>query len=110
LSQADFDFITALTKRQIEKLIRQNVFQYSLFDENLSEIILENGKRYILKRNPVRAKEIADNRHSKLSQLHKIVSERNYYLAKHTKAKPDVALNYCNDKLKRLKLDGWIEL
>jgi hypothetical protein len=65
LSQADFDFITALTKRQIEKLLRERVIQLSLFDENLSEIILENGKRYLLKRNPVRAKEISDNRHSK---------------------------------------------
>jgi transposase len=110
LTQADFDFITALTKRQIEKLIREYVIQLSLFDENLSEIILENGKRYILKRNPVRAKEISDNRRSKLSQLHNTVSERNNYLTRHQRAKPEVALNYCNDKLKRLKLDGWIEL
>jgi transposase len=53
LSEADFDFITALTKCQIEKLIKQNVIQLSLFDERLSEIILENEKRYILKRNPI---------------------------------------------------------
>jgi hypothetical protein len=65
LSQADFDFITTLTKRQIEKLIRQRVIQLSLFDENLSEMILKNGKRSLLKRHPVRAKEISDNRHSK---------------------------------------------
>ena len=110
LSEADFDFITALTKAQIEKLIQQRVLQLTLFDVNISEIILENGKRYILKRNPVRAKEIADNRSSKLSQLCKTVSERNNYLNKHELAKPQVALKYCNDKLKRLKLDGWIEL
>jgi hypothetical protein len=110
LSQADFDFIMALTKRQIEKLIRQRVIQLSLFDKNLSEMILKNGKRYILKRHLVRAKEIADNRQSKLSQLHKIVSERNDDLAKHQRAKPDVALSDCNDQLKRLELDGWIEL
>jgi hypothetical protein len=64
LSQVDFDFMTALTKGQIEKLIRQNVIQLSFFDENISEIILKNGKRYLLKRNPVRA-EISNNRRSK---------------------------------------------
>jgi hypothetical protein len=31
-------------------------------------------------------------------------------LVEHKRAKPDTALNSCNDKLKRLKLDGWIEL
>jgi hypothetical protein len=44
LSQADFDFMTALMKTQIEKLIRQNVIQHSLFDENISEIILQNDR------------------------------------------------------------------
>jgi hypothetical protein len=38
-----FDFITALTKKQIEKLIEENVFQLSLFDEELSEAILDDG-------------------------------------------------------------------
>jgi hypothetical protein len=65
LSHADFDFMTTLTKGQIEKRIRQNVIQLSLFDENISEIILKDGKQYLLKRNPVRAKVISDNRRSK---------------------------------------------
>jgi transposase len=110
LSEADFDFITALTKCQIEKLIKQNVIQLSLFDEQLSEIILENEKRYILKRNPIRAREISENRMSKLSQIRKIIFDRNDYLNKHARAKSDIALNYCNNKLRKLKVDSWTTL
>jgi transposase len=73
LSEMDFDFITALTKKQIEKLIETNVFPRSLFDEELSEVILDDGKRYILKRNPVRADEINMNRQSKMRKLNEII-------------------------------------
>jgi hypothetical protein len=86
------------------------VIQLLLFDVDLSEVILKDGKRYILKRNPVRAKEISENRLLKLSQLHKIISERNNDLTEHQRANPNKALNYCSNKLRRLKLDGWIEL
>jgi transposase len=108
LEAIDFDFITALTRVQIEKLIKQDVFSISLFDEKLSEVILDNGKRYILKRNPVRATEISDNRKSKLSRLKEIVNNRNDYLSHHSRAKTETPLKYCNNKLRRLNLDGWV--
>ncbi|MDR1485730.1 MAG: hypothetical protein LBT09_13025 [Planctomycetaceae bacterium] len=53
MSEADFDFITALTRSQVEKLIKQEIFQLSLFDENISKVILDNIRRYILRRNPI---------------------------------------------------------
>jgi transposase len=110
LSEMNFDFITALTKKQIEKLLKQNVLQLSLFDEELSEVILDNGKRYILKRNPIRADEINTNRQSKILKLNKIISKRNLYLKKYSRAKLSAALNYCNDKLQRMNLHGWNQL
>ena len=109
LSEHNFDFITALTHAQIEKLLKQNVFQLSLFDEELSEVITEHN-RYILKRNPVRAEEINQNRKSKISKLEQIITERNNYLSQHTLAKLSTALKYCNDKLQRMNLQAWNQL
>ena len=47
-----FNYITAISKPQIEKLIKKEVIQLDLFDEKLVEIE-DEGVRYILKRNPV---------------------------------------------------------
>jgi len=55
-------------------LIKQRSIPMSFFDENLHEVVLENGHRYILKRNPVRAEEIAENRKSKQVKLDAIVA------------------------------------
>lgn len=109
LSEHNFDFITALTHAQIEKLLKQNVFQLSLFDEEISEVITEQN-RYILKRNPVRAEEMVSNRQSKISKLEQIITERNNYLSQHSRSTLSAALKYCNDKLCRMNLQGWNQL
>ncbi|MCP4628765.1 MAG: hypothetical protein GY850_35455 [bacterium] len=67
LSAEDY-FITALTKPQIEKLLKEGIFQMQLFDKDICEVI-EEGLRYVLRRNPIRAKEIQENRQSKLTAV-----------------------------------------
>ena len=47
LNASDFHYITAITKPQIEALIRSEIFQRSLFDEQLVEVI-DGNIRYIL--------------------------------------------------------------
>ncbi len=64
LSAEDY-FITALTKPQIEKLLKEGIFQMQLFDKDICDVI-EEGLRYVLRRNLIRAKEIQENRQSKL--------------------------------------------
>jgi len=110
LKEENFDFITALTKPQIETLIKQSSIQMSFFDEKIHEVVLENGSRYILRCNPVRAAEIAENRKLKQVKLDAIVAERNRYLKEHPKAKTATAVKYCEDRVKRLKIDGWISV
>jgi len=44
-----------------------------LFEEKLCEVECE-GVRYILRRNPERAKELADNREGKLSKLRALLN------------------------------------
>ena len=105
----DWYWITATTKPQIESLINKDVIQLSLFEENLCEVTEENI-RYILRRNPVRAKEIRDNRASKVEKLTKKVEESNQYLSEHRKAKPEVQIKEINEYIKSRKLTGYVTI
>ena len=44
LTEENFRFITALTKAQIETLIDKDIVQIELFDEQINEVVMENGK------------------------------------------------------------------
>ncbi len=54
----DFRYITAITKPQILKMLEDRVIQYELFTDKVCEVCY-NGTRYVLRRNPIRAKEMA---------------------------------------------------
>jgi transposase len=42
--------------------------------------------------------------------MQKIIDKRNEYIKNHKRAKIASTLNYCNDKLRRLKIEGWVKL
>src|SRR5205823_4833009 len=86
LAQQGFHYITAITKPQIEKLLKQGTFQLDLFDQELAEVLTEEGLRYVLRRNPVRAQEVRDTRHAKLATLQAQVAKQNQYLTDHPRA------------------------
>ena len=79
LNNEKFYYITATTKPQMETLLKNGVIQTELFTEKLCEIVHENT-RYILRRNPVRAKEIQDSRNRKIEKIRSITDDRNRYL------------------------------
>src|SRR4029453_4073658 len=54
LAQHGFHYITAITKPQIEKLLRTGTLQMDLFDQEVAEVLTEEGIRYVLRRNPLR--------------------------------------------------------
>lgn len=103
-----FHYITAITKPQIERLIKKGLIQLSMFENKLCEAE-EGGVRYILRRNPVRAEEIAEGRQSKVAALMKLIDNKNLYLKEHAKAKAEKALEAVNAKLKRLKTEDWLK-
>lgn len=104
-----FHYITAITKPQIRLLIKKGVVQLGLFDEQLHEI--EDGVvRYILRRNPVRADEIAANRLSKRQSIEKKVEQKNLYLKEHQRAKVSTAAKEIRERIERLKLDKWLHV
>src|SRR5438132_5228374 len=86
LAQQGLHYITAITKPQIEKLLKQGTLQLDLFDPELAEVLADEGIRYVLRRNPVRAKEVRDTRHAKLVTLQALVAKHNQYLTDHPRA------------------------
>ena len=109
LQAHEFHFITAITKRQIEALLKKGLFQMSLFDEDLAEIIDEKENiRYILRRNPIRAEEIQCSREDRLLKMREEVKKKNEYLTDHPRASQDVALRNLLDKSKKLKIEKWL--
>ena len=109
LSELGFSYITGITKVQIETLIQQGVMQYSLFDTTLCEVE-QDGLRYIYRRNPQRAEEMQYTRQNKRERVEKLLSERNLYLAKHSKARAEKALEIVKSKINILKLGSWLSV
>jgi transposase len=99
----EFHYITAITKAQIRTLLKQGVIQMNLFDEDVAEV-LEGDVRYVLRRNPERAEEIAAGRKSKLTSLQKLVDAQNRYLATHPRASLATAQRKIKAKQKKLRL------
>lgn len=109
LSQQGFHYITAITKPQIESLLKTGVFQMELFDQPMAEVC-EPEARYVLRRNPCRAEEIQANRQSKLDSLARRVDQANQYLTEHPRAKVATALKSLQARITKLKLSTWISV
>jgi transposase len=109
LSEAKYHYITALTKPQIETLLKNNVVQMELFDETVCEVAVENI-RYIYRRNPVRAMEIRENRQGKLGKLRDVCAQKVKYLSEHPRAKVGVARRVVEEKGKKLKINTWVSV
>jgi len=109
LNRNKFNYITAITKSQIEGMLKKGVFQMDMFDEELTEVEHE-GIRYILKRNPCRAAEISKNRESKIKVVARLAEEQNVYLQKHSRARTDVAVRKVENKINKLKLHKWFSV
>ena len=102
-----FHYITAITKPQIEKLLKENVIQMDLFEQELAEVKTIEGLRYVLRRNPARALEIQKSRQDKLKALKKEIVKQNQYLKEHPRSVVEVSLRRVNDRSKQLKISDW---
>ena len=109
LERHGFHYITSLTKKQIETLIRKNVIAYELFDDMICEA-LEGSVRYIFRRNPVRTQEIQENRRNKRRAIEHLIAQQNRYLQEHKKAKEATATKRIIAKIKKLEVDSWLSV
>ncbi len=106
LGAAGFHYITAIAKAQIETLLKTGIVQMSLFDLPLAEVQAASGERYILRRNPVRAAELAASRQDRLAALTEAVAAANAYLTEHPRAKAAGQLNACRNRAAKLRVDS----
>jgi hypothetical protein len=111
LGQENFHYITAISKPQIESLLKQKVLAMELFDQALSEVAsLPEKVRYILRRNPQRASEMEAGRHSKRTALEKLLLEKNTRLQEKPKTQVKAALKAVQARAAQLKIDRWISV
>jgi hypothetical protein len=81
-----------------------------LFEQELVEVLADEGVRYVLRRNPVRAQEVRENRQAKLATLQAQVAKQNHYLTDHPRANAQGALQKLVAKAEKLRLADWVEL
>jgi hypothetical protein len=110
LAKQGFHYITAITKPQIEKLLRTGALQMDLFDQEVAEVLADEGIRYVLRRNPVRAQEVRDTRPAKLATLQAQVAKKNQYLTDHPRAKVQGAVQKLMASAQKLRIADWVEL
>ncbi len=108
LAAADFHYITAITKAQIDALIGAGVLQMDLFEETLAEVVGEDGERYVLRRNPTRAAELAASRQDKLARLQTAAEAANTYLNEHPRAAAKTQLARLRARAKTLAIDKFV--
>jgi hypothetical protein len=108
--EAEFHFITALTKAQIQKLLASKVFQLEFFEEQVHEVLGEDGRRFVLRRNPVRQEEIQRTRQQKHQALEAALKKANTYLDEHPRAKVKTQRQHLAVRLESLKVADWLKL
>ena len=109
LSPAGFHYITAITKPQIEALLKTGVLQLALFSAVLCEVE-QAGVRYVRRRNPLRAEQIGASRADKRASVERLGTERNRYLAEHSRAQVAKAEQRVRAKITQLKIAPWLEV
>lgn len=109
LSQAGFHYITAITKPQIDTLIAAHLIQMGLFAAEICEVERE-GVRYVLRRNPIRAEQLAAARADKQATVEQLRQRLNRYLDQHPRAQVATAEKALCGKTAQLKIEAWLEV
>ncbi len=104
-----FYYITALTKPQIETLLKGGVVQMAWFDEKICEVESE-GVRYVLRRNPQRVEDLKRSRQDKRASVARLLEKKNGYLAEHRRAKVPGAQREVAAKIAQLKVGAWLKV
>jgi hypothetical protein len=110
LNREGFHYITAITKAQIRTLLKSGAIQMDLFDQELAEVRADSGERYVLRRNPSRAREVEASRADKFASLERDAAERNAYLSEHPRAHVATALRALRRRVEKLRVGEWVEI
>jgi transposase len=108
--EAQFHFITALTKPQIQKLLADKVLQMELFEDKVADVLGDDGRRFVLRRNPERQKELESSREQKRQAVERALQQANTYLQEHRRAKVKTQRRKLAAQIQRLKVQDWLKL
>jgi transposase len=108
--KAELHFVTALTKPQIQKLLVKKVLQLELFEEQVHEVLGEDGRRFVLRRNPMRQEELKRTREQKQQALEAALKKANTYLDEHPRAKVATQRRDLAARLESFKVQDWLKL
>ncbi len=110
ITAAGLHYITAITKAQIDGLIAAGVLQMDPFEDTLAEVEGLDGERYVVRRNPARAEELAASRADKLTTLQTAAETANAYLNEHPRAAAKTQLVRLKAKSETLGLDKLVQV
>lgn len=109
LSDSSLKYITALTDPQVRKLLKRDVLQPELFDHTIHEVEADD-RRLILRRNQQVQHKEQHRREDKLKRLQALIKERNEFVAKSKRARPEAGLAQLKKWVSRHKLASFVQL
>ena len=109
LSRVGFNYITAITKPQIDTLLAAGLLQMELFADAVCEV-QQDGVRYVLRRNPARAEQLAASRANKQASAGQLLRQRNQYLSQHPRAKVSTAEKTLRVRIEKMKVETWLRV
>jgi transposase len=109
LNERGFRYITALTKPQIRKLLKQDVIQLGLFEQKVCEATAD-GLRYILRKNEAETRKEIHRMEDKLQVLEEQLQARNEKVAASERCKPEAGLKAARKKIAIFRLDSFVEV
>lgn len=109
VGEAHFHYVTALTDPQIRALLKKNVFQLGLFEDQPAEVEAK-GKRYVLRCNPETKARERTRREDKWSRVQAKIKARNETVAQCPKKKEQSSLRMAQGLLKKYRLSEWVSV
>jgi hypothetical protein len=77
LGEHGFRYITSLTDPEIRKTLAEGTLQLGLFEEQVTEVELPDGRRYVLRRNPAMTQRTRSRRADQLRRVEEKLAARN---------------------------------
>lgn len=105
-----WNYLTTITKQQIETLLKSGLLQLSMFDDDLVEVESEDKIRYIMRRNAQIGEQIERNRQDRIARLRQFIEKQNKYIDEHKRASLVVARRKIYEKAEQLKLLSIVDI
>jgi hypothetical protein len=102
-------YITALSEPQVRRLLKRDVLQLALFDEQVCEVPAD-GKRYLLRKNAAEARKARHRLDDKLATLRTLVAARNTKGAASPRCQPAAGLRGLQAWVQRHQLSHVVAL